>query len=106
MIASRFSFAAIFAYRVWLRRWWYRLTSSGMAHQPVEVRTRPQHDVIIRYVFAVIAFAGTLSEPLAYLARFDAHRFLPARHVTNAFRASSRSMPCVSMGAEVSSMRP
>jgi len=33
VIASRFSFAAIFAYRVWLRRWWCRLTSSGMAHQ-------------------------------------------------------------------------
>jgi len=68
VIASRFSFAAIFAYRVRLRRWWYRRTSSGMAHQPVEVRTRPQHNVIIRYVFAVIALADALPKPVTDLA--------------------------------------
>ncbi len=79
MIASRFSFAAIFAYRVWLRRWWYRLTGSGMAHQPVEVRTRPQLDVILWHEFAVIALARDLPKPVRDFTCFDAHGCLPAR---------------------------
>jgi hypothetical protein len=42
----------------------------------VEVRTWPQHDVILRHEFTVIALAGVLPEPITYFARLDAHRFL------------------------------
>jgi hypothetical protein len=46
-----------------------------MAHQPFEVRSWPQHEVVvIRHGFAVIALACDLPEPVAYLARFHVHR--------------------------------
>src|SRR3954447_16345346 len=49
---------------------------TALAHEPVEVRSWPQHDVTLRHEFVVVALAGALSEPRTDLARFDPHRFL------------------------------
>ncbi len=42
-----------------------RFRRCWIAHQPVEVRTGPQHDVILWHEFVGIALASALSEPLA-----------------------------------------
>ena len=53
-----------------------RFRRCWIAHQPVEVRPRPQHEVVaIRCVLAVIALACALPEPVAHLARLHAHRW-------------------------------
>src|SRR3954447_2199536 len=46
------------------------------AHEPVEVRTWPQHEVVIRHNLAVVALACDLPDPIADLARLHAHRWL------------------------------
>src|SRR3954470_19820423 len=46
------------------------------AEEEIEVRTRPQHEVVIRYDFVVIALACTLPEPLADITCLDTHRCL------------------------------
>ena len=66
---------------------------TALAHEPVEVRSRPQHDVILRHEFVVVALAGALSKPRADLARFDPHRFLLGRPVSNALHPDLRFAP-------------
>src|SRR3954449_11433812 len=56
-------FVAIVAGPVWLRCWRCRLASGWIAHQPIEIRPRPQHDVILRHELAMIALAYVLPEP-------------------------------------------
>src|SRR3954471_21440846 len=46
------------------------------AHEPLEVRTWPHHEVVIRYDFMVIALACALPEPVANIACLDPHRCL------------------------------
>src|SRR3954452_12661153 len=53
-----------------------RLTGREAAHEPIEVRPRPDDYDIIRQDLAVVALACVLSEPLAHLARLHAHRCL------------------------------
>src|SRR3954467_1188509 len=63
-------FVAIVAGPVWLRCWWCRLASGWIAHQPIEIRPRPQYDVILRHELAMIALATyVLPEPVADLTR-------------------------------------
>src|SRR3954453_11918900 len=62
--------------RVWFWHCRCRL-SSWACHEPIEIRPRPQHAVIIPQSFAVVALASVLSEPDADFARLHAHRCLP-----------------------------
>src|SRR3954452_16708905 len=45
-------------------------------HQPVKVRTRPYHDVIICHDLTVVPLARDPPKPVAHLARLHAHRLL------------------------------
>src|SRR5215213_8287957 len=64
-----------------------------MAHQPGEVRTQPHHNVIIRYVFAVIALADALPKPVTDLARFHARRCTRTRTRGETKKKPARSGP-------------
>jgi hypothetical protein len=40
------------------------------AEEEIEVRTRPQHEVVIRHDFVVVALACALPEPIAHSLAF------------------------------------
>jgi hypothetical protein len=60
----------------WFRSCRRRLSGSYARHEPIEVRTRPHHEVVIPQNLAVVALARDLPEPVADLARPHAHRCL------------------------------
>src|SRR3954469_3964304 len=66
-------FAATLPCRVLFRGWRCSLTSGWIAHQPVEVRSWPQYDVILRHELAMVALAYVLPEPVVDLTRLHAH---------------------------------